>query len=252
MTTTITEPLPQVASRDPTEMLIKEARQLQRRQHRRRWTLALVLAAVIAMVSVVASNGGRHLSPGSALNSQTSSRSSTGGRADAAAPGRMLQAEEMDVAGPSEVIVGNFQGVFRTIDGGHHWINITPPVITSQPVLLSHLDKILSTHGNRIWLELDGDARTTFTAYSSSGGMSWAVLKDSVSAPPSPPTMNDSRSLRKGHVPKGLHIQSVYVASPSLAWAQATGPAIGIFTPTYLLRTTSGGESWTAVRIPKR
>jgi photosystem II stability/assembly factor-like uncharacterized protein len=249
MSTDIAEPTVQGSSTDHYEMLIKEARQLQQRQRRRRWTIALVLVAVIGSTLTVTANGGRNPSRGSTLKPSTSSRSTTGNRAGTSARGRLLQAEEIDVAGPSEVIVGNFQGVFLTNDGGRNWINITPSVITSQPFLLSHLVTILSTNDNHIWLELEGDARTTFTAYSSSGGTTWAVLKNSASSPLSRP--NESRSLRNGHVPKGLHIRTVYVASPSLAWAQATGPVIGNFTPTYLLRTTSGGQTWTAVKILK-
>lgn len=165
----------------------------------------------------------------------------------ASTSGRLLQAQEVDATGPKELIVGNLQGVYRTIDSGRHWVNITPPAIVSQPILLSHLTKIVSVGGNRIWLELIGDTRFNFTPYSSDGGLSWRLLKNAAVVLPSTQKLSATGFNPKESVPKGFRIRHRYFASSSLGWAQATGPEIGNFTPTYLLRTTNGGRTWTAV-----
>jgi len=165
----------------------------------------------------------------------------------ASTSGHLLQAQEVDATGPKELIVGNLQGVYRTIDSGRHWANITPPVIASQPILLSHLTKIVSIGGNRIWLELIGDARFKFTPYSSDGGLSWRLLKNTAVVPSSTQKWSTAGLIAKASVPKGFRIRDLYIASPSLGWAQATGPEIGNLFPTYLLRTTNGGRTWTAV-----
>src|ERR1035437_8867950 len=159
--------------------------------------------------------------------------------------GHLLQAQEVDATGPKELIVGNLQGVYRTIDSGRHWANITPPVIASQPILLSHLNKIVSVGGNRISLEFIGDAQIDFTPYSSNGGLSWRLLKNTAVVLPSTQKWRMTGLNPNASVPKGFRIRDLYLASPSLGWAQATGPEIGNFTPTYLLRTTNGGRTWT-------
>jgi hypothetical protein len=165
----------------------------------------------------------------------------------ASTSGHLLQAQEVDATGPKELIVGNLQGVYRTIDSGRHWVNITPPSIVSQPTLLSHLTKIVSIGGHRIWLELIGDTRFDFTPYSSNGGMSWRLLKSTAVVPTSTQKWSATGLNPKESVPKGFRIRDLYLASPSLGWAQATGPEIGNFTPTYLLRTTNGSRTWTTV-----
>src|SRR5665213_1893194 len=165
----------------------------------------------------------------------------------ASTSGHLLQAQEVDATGPKELIVGNLQGVYRTIDSGRHWVNITPPVIASQPIFLSHLTKIVSIGGHRVWLEFIGDTRFNFTPYSSDGGLSWRLLKSTAVVPSSTQKWSATGLNPKGSVPKGFRIRDLYLASPSFGWAQATGPEIGNFTPTYLLRTTNGGRTWTAV-----
>jgi hypothetical protein len=169
---------------------------------------------------------------------------SAGVSASTSAP---LQAQEIDVTGPQGLIVGNLYGVYKTVDSGRHWTNITPPSITSQPILLSHLGKIVSLGGSRIWLELEGDARIDFTPYSSNGGLSWRSLKTTAVVTYPIQEWRTSGLSPKAHVPKGLRVLDWYLASPSLGWAQAAGPEIGIFTPTYLLRSTNDGRTWTVI-----
>ena len=159
----------------------------------------------------------------------------------------LLQAQEVDATGPTGLIVGNLQGVCRTIDSGRHWANITPPLFASQPVLLSHLTAILTVGDDRIWLVLVGDARMNFTPYSSDGGSRWRLLKNPAVALPTTQkwkTMGPSLTAR---IPTGFRILDWRLASPHLGWAQVRGPNIGAFTPTYLFRTTNGGGTWTAI-----
>lgn len=159
----------------------------------------------------------------------------------------LLQAQEVDATGPRALIVGNLHGVYRTVDSGRYWVNITPPIIASQPVLLSHLSAIVSAGGNRIWLDLEGDARIDFTPYSSNEGKSWRLLKSTKVVLPPTQKWKMSGINRDASVPKGFRIRDLYLASPSLGWAQASGPRVGEFTPTYLLLTTNGGRSWTTI-----
>jgi hypothetical protein len=162
-----------------------------------------------------------------------------------------LQAQEIDLVGPTGLIVANLQGVFRTVDSGRHWTNITPPVIASQRILLSHINKIVSLGINRIWLELEGDTRIEFTPYSSNGGSSWHSLKTTAVVTYPIVKWNTTGLNPKARVPKGLHILHWFLASPSLGWARAKGPRTGAFTPTYLLRSTDDGKTWTTIATPQ-
>jgi hypothetical protein len=159
--------------------------------------------------------------------------------------GNLLQAQEVDVAGPRELIVGNLHGVYKTTDAGRLWISITPSTIAAQPILLSHVSKIVSIGDQRIWLELVGDARLDFTLYSSNGGMSWRKLDSTDSLPTTKKVVSAINP--NGRVAKHFHILHSYYASPILGWAQAIGPPIGNFFPTYLLRTINRGRTWTTV-----
>jgi len=167
----------------------------------------------------------------------------------AASTGHLLQAQEARVTGPRAIIVGNFQGIFRTSDSGNHWIEITPPDIESQPILLSHLAKIVTVGKNHIWLVFVGDTRFDFIPYSSNGGATWISLKNTASVPSSTQEWRTTALLNRGSVPKGFRLRDWYLASPSRVWAQATGPHIGDFFPIYLLRSTNGGRTWTTVAI---
>jgi hypothetical protein len=158
-----------------------------------------------------------------------------------------LQAQEIDVAGPTGLIVGNFHGIYKTVDAGQKWTNITPPEIASQPVLLSHVDKIVSLGVTRIWIELEGDARTDFTAYSSNGGMTWRSLKRTAVATYPIQKWRTTGLDPHASVPKGLRILDWYLVTRSLGWARAAGPENGITTPIYLLRSTNDGRTWTRV-----
>jgi hypothetical protein len=86
-----------------------------------------------------------------------------------------------------------------------------------------------------------------FTPYSSNGGLSWRLLKNTAVVLLPKQKWSTTGLNPKASVPKGFRIRDWYLASPSLGWAQATGPAIGNFTPTYLLHTTNDGRTWTTV-----
>ncbi len=75
METEIAEPVVHYPSVDPFEMLIKEARQLQRRDRRRRWAVVMALIILIVAVTAAVAGGGRGPSHGSTLSSPPPSRS---------------------------------------------------------------------------------------------------------------------------------------------------------------------------------
>jgi hypothetical protein len=98
---------------------------------------------------------------------------------------RRLHAYEVAIVRPHELIVANHKGIYKVT--ADQWTNITPPLINSQPVLLSHIFKIVTYGDERIWLEMEGDFRFDFIPYSSDGGVTWqtADLPDGANNPTS-------------------------------------------------------------------
>jgi hypothetical protein len=198
---------------------------------------------------------------------------------------RSMEAEyAIGLDGPNGLVVASRHGVFRTLDGGRRWSDITPKILDG---FYEHVDKIVA-FGNRVWLELEGASVFDFLPYSSDGGRVWHSVRFSGAlsglgfANPddgwvmvtssngkrmlyastdggaewrrSPrnhraalPSVVGSTIPGRGAVPTGLRIRYAIRSPDGLAWAQAWGLTLGTFTPTYLLRSDDGGKTWASV-----
>jgi photosystem II stability/assembly factor-like uncharacterized protein len=136
MTTEVVEPKTKDVSTEPSEMLIREARQLQRRYRRRRWAILFTLVAVIVAVVVGAAGGGRSPSRGLTLNASPSSRSNAtrSDGASAVIPGGQFVQSLWPVGGQTSwaytqnvaALSNGGQGIELTNNGGRTWRDVTP------------------------------------------------------------------------------------------------------------------------------
>jgi photosystem II stability/assembly factor-like uncharacterized protein len=134
-----------------------------------------------------------------------------------------LKASEVEVTGPESLILGNFDGIYKTTDAGRHWTTITPPLITSELVILSHIVSIVSVGNEHIWLECEGDSRFDFIPYSSNGGTTWST----------------------GILPNGAdNPTELQFPSSKVGWLTAN---IGSSHVQATYRTSDGGETWVKV-----
>lgn len=199
-----------------------------------------------------------------------------------------MQAEYgMAVDGAEGLVAVNRAGVFRTIDGGAQWTNITPRSLRR---LLDHVDKVIAI-GPNIWLEMEGSDLFGFLPYSRNGGRTWHTSRIPGSIQMSnlvfknqhdgwvtdttakqkqvqyrttdggtrwhrfgprpkitiPATVSGVKAPTHGSVPAGLKIRSAIRAPGGPSWALASGPATGSYYPTYLLRSTDDGQTWMTV-----
>lgn len=229
---------------------------------------------------------------GSLLNLVMSTAVAIGARSAFATPhplGGAIQADYgMAIDGRDGLVVVNRSGVFRTVDGGRSWTDITPRYLRH---LVDHVAKVIAI-GPRIWLEMEGSHLFGFLPYSRDGGRSWQISKITGSAQMSnlvfanprdgwvtnatadfkqkvqyrtvdggrtwhrsghrpkitvPSTVSGVRAPIRGTVPAGLKIQYGVRSPGGPSWALASGPAIGSYFPTYLLRSKDGGRTWTTV-----
>jgi BNR/Asp-box repeat len=202
-----------------------------------------------------------------------------------------LQAEYgIAVDGPTSLVVVNNAGVFRTVDGGAQWTNITP---VSLRHLVDHVAKVIAI-GPDIWLEMEGDERFGFLRCSRDGGRTWRTTRIAGAVQMSglvfenqrdgwvtvttakyqraryrttdggrtwhrsgelptiavPRTVSGTRITTHGLAPAGLTVRYAIRFPGGLSWALASGPDLGSYFPTYLLRSTNGGRTWTTV--PRR
>lgn len=202
--------------------------------------------------------------------------------------GAAMQADYgMAVDGPDGLVVVNRAGIFRTVDGGATWTNVTPRSLRR---VVDHVAKVIAI-GSDIWLEMEGSDLFGFLPYSRDGGHRWRVARIAGSTQMSnlvfvnprhgwvtdttskyrrvqyrttdggttwrrsgrrprltvPSTVSGVRAPTHGSVPAGLKITTAVRSPGGLSWALASGPAIGSYFPTYLLRSTNGGRAWTTV-----
>jgi photosystem II stability/assembly factor-like uncharacterized protein len=203
--------------------------------------------------------------------------------------GAVVQAEYgMAVDGADGLVVVNRSGVWRTVDSGATWTNITPKSLRR---LVDHVAKVIAI-GPDIWLEMEGGHLFGFLPYSRDGGHSWQFARITGTVQMSglvfgnqrdgwvtgttsnykqvqyrttdggmswrrsgrrpkitvPAAVSGMRASTHGSVPADLKITSAVRSPGGPSWALASGPAIGSYCPTYLLRSNDGGRAWTAVR----
>jgi photosystem II stability/assembly factor-like uncharacterized protein len=140
MTTEIAEATVQRVSTEPSELLIKEAREIQERHHRRRWIIALAVLVLIVAV-VVAAGGGRTPSRKPVVNSSRSPRSGPTGNYDASIPVRSQVPQLVVRAGTSNVLYVLYSAMCdgkqcyrltRSANGGQTFAKVTTPPINNE------------------------------------------------------------------------------------------------------------------------
>ena len=68
----------------------------------------------------------------------------------------------------------NYHGVYTTVDDGAHWVNVTPPSMRAQPILLSHTFGIAAFGRDRVWLLVSANAGYgTRLVYTWDAGKRW-------------------------------------------------------------------------------
>jgi photosystem II stability/assembly factor-like uncharacterized protein len=189
--------------------------------------------------------------------------------------------------GSDGLVVVNRFGVLRTVDGGATWTNITPrslrrlvdhiaKVVAIGPNIWLEMegDDLFgflpySRDGGRDWrtaripgsvqmsnlvFENHRDGWVTDTTAkqkqvqykTTDGGLRWhrAGPRPRITVPA---TVSGVKLPKHGSVPAGLKITSAFRSPGGPSWALASGPATGSYYPTYLLRSTDGGHTWTTV-----
>jgi photosystem II stability/assembly factor-like uncharacterized protein len=187
ITTTTAEPIVHDTSTDPYEMLIKEARRLQRRQRRRRWAVALTLVVAVAAVLVVTAGGGRIPSRGRAIKASRSPASSAtnGDNASTLIPSGQFVESVWPVGGQTSwvftlnvaALAGGGQGIEWTNDGGKTWRDATPAGY-SRFAGNRFIGSMFALSGTRAWLLVGPGAPTPSTKVTllttDDAGRSWS------------------------------------------------------------------------------
>jgi photosystem II stability/assembly factor-like uncharacterized protein len=160
--------------------------------------------------------------------------------------------------------------MYRTADGGRTWQRVRLPALHGYELVAAAEPKVSGDGAVVVITRLrsaGGVARTAFYA-SEDGGASWhahlapgagkgasaalaangsdwfALSRADLFA-----TTNAGRTWQETTVrtPTGDSINAIDYLSPTIGWAEAAGPTIGNLYPTYLLRTSNGGRTWSEV-----
>jgi photosystem II stability/assembly factor-like uncharacterized protein len=206
-----------------------------------------------------------------------------------ASPRAAMEAEyAMAIDGPDGLVVANRHGVFRTQDGGRGWSEITPKVLNGFYEHIFRIvaigDRVwLSLEGSSVfdfllysfdggrtwrtasfpgapsdlvftnrddgWVTVTGPRGKSMRYASTDGGARWQ-RSPTASRMTASPSLVGTTIADRGAVPAGLRLEAAIQCPNGLAWAQAWGPALGTFTPKYLLRSRNDGESWALVPGP--
>jgi photosystem II stability/assembly factor-like uncharacterized protein len=215
----------------PTEVLFPEAKR--RERHRR----LLVLAATVVVLGGTALGyafwGGK-LSPSRPAHApRRPTTAAKAGNTSSLSPVRSAEAQLILQVRPGQGFVENFSGVFVTTDDGAAWKNITPPLLTSNPILLSHVFAISSYGIEQIWLLVSADAGFgTQLVYSSDGGKTWHLTASA----------SDTGGL-PSFLPNGVSDSSPDFETAADGWDLATSGS-GV---SELYRSTDGGTRWSFV-----
>ena len=204
-------------------------------------------------------------------------------------PRGAMQAEwAIGIDGRNGLVVANDHGVFRTLDGGREWADITPKAMDG---FYEHIGTVIAT-SNRIWLELEGASVFDFLPYSFNGGRTWHTVKfagflsglvftnrndgwvtvtsmsgkrmryrskdggvnwqrsTSAAKVTAPSSVVGIMIPNRGAVPAGLKILHAVRVPGGQAWAQALDRTHGLSSPTYLLKSRYAGKTWSLVSGP--
>ncbi len=192
---------------------------------------------------------------------------------------------DIAVDGAKGLIVVNGKGIFLTHDEGAQWTTITPKSIAGWQEHVFKVDVIgnriwLDLEGASVWgfVPYSWDNGRTWKTFrfpqcsfvggltfanlnygtatvttcggvtklweTTDGGASWKVSSSKV---PARAPSDGMPVTPKGTLPEGLTLRSATSAGGGLIWAQAWGPNQGTSTPTYLLRSTNKGKTWSWV-----
>jgi photosystem II stability/assembly factor-like uncharacterized protein len=221
----------QTPNADDLEVLFKEAKQ---RERRRRLFVVGVIVIVLggAGIGYVASRGA---APPSHQAVRTPADGPTTPAANGVGPGPApAGALNIRPAGPGEGFVENFSGVYRTVDDGVTWQTMTPSLLSSNPVLFSHVLGVTSYGTDRVWLLVSADAGFgTQLVYTWNGGSSWNLT----------PSVSDQGGL-PSFLPGGAVSAVPDFVTADDGWDLASSGQAGIDD---LYRTSDGGTHWTFV-----
>lgn len=88
--------------------------------------------------------------------------------------GSVAEAQLILSTGLGRGVVVNYDGVYTTADDGAHWVNVTPPSMRTQPILLNHTFGIASFGADRVWLLVSANAGYgTRLVYTWDAGKRW-------------------------------------------------------------------------------
>jgi photosystem II stability/assembly factor-like uncharacterized protein len=84
------------------------------------------------------------------------------------------EAQLVSSTSPGRGVVENYDGVYLTADDGARWVNVTPPSLRANPILLNHVFGVASFGADRVWLLVSANAGYgTRLVYTWDAGRSW-------------------------------------------------------------------------------
>lgn len=137
--------------------------------------------------------------------------------------------------GPGRGVALNFHGVYLTTDDGAQWLNITPPSVRANPVLLDHVFQIVSFGRDRVWLLISANAGYgTRLVYTWDAGNTWRTT----------PLVSGPSGAGLSFLPGDANPTSLAFLNVDDGWALA---GIGPKNRGGLFRTVDGGVHWSYV-----
>ena len=138
-------------------------------------------------------------------------------------------------AGSGDGVVVNNGGVFLTHDDGTHWLNVTPPSMRTQPILLSHTFGIDAVGGDRVWLFVSANAGYgARLVYTWNAGRTWRTT----------PLVRGPSGALQSFLPGDANPSTPMFLTADDGWIVAdsgSGSSGGLF------RTRDGGAHWSFV-----
>lgn len=149
--------------------------------------------------------------------------------------GSLAEAQLIRSTGLGRGVVVNYDGVYMTADDGAHWVNVTPPSMRTQPILLNHTFGIASFGADRVWLLVSANAGYgTRLVYTWDAGKSWRTtpLVAGPTGLPSSFLPGDANPM----TPTFLNAKDGWILAGSLPGDRGS-----------LFRTRDGGVQWSFV-----